>query len=222
MARSTIGFWLKDWDDVYLQLPVNPPEVSIESPFDINVVKIAALGEVSFSGERNLKRISFESFFPRDYNSSYCEYERLMAPEQWVAQIEKWRDTRKNIRLIITGTTISIPVYVTEFSYTPERAGEPGDIYYSISFVEYRPVQPKLLYTPTAPSKPTAAPAKQRPTEPKPLPKTYTVVKGDSLWKISKRVYKDGAQWRRIYDANKSVIGKNPNLIYPGQKLVIP
>lgn len=34
-------------------------------------------------------------------------------------------------------------------------------------------------------------------------------------------VYKNIHMWRRIYDANRDVI-KNPNLIYPGQKLLVP
>lgn len=52
--------------------------------------------------------------------------------------------------------------------------------------------------------------------------RTYTVKKGDCLWTIAKSCYGSGAQWRKIYDANRSVIGSNPNLIYPGQVFVIP
>ncbi len=51
---------------------------------------------------------------------------------------------------------------------------------------------------------------------------TYTVKKGDCLWGIAKKFYGSGAQYRKIYDANRNVIGKNPNLIYPGQVLTIP
>lgn len=51
---------------------------------------------------------------------------------------------------------------------------------------------------------------------------TYVVVRGDSLWKIAKRKYGDGRKWRRIYAANRELIGSNPNLIHPGQQLVIP
>ncbi|MCB1173897.1 MAG: LysM peptidoglycan-binding domain-containing protein [Leptospiraceae bacterium] len=54
----------------------------------------------------------------------------------------------------------------------------------------------------------------------------YTVRKArpaDSLWRIAqkKEHYGNGHLWPRIYKANKSKI-KNPNLIYPGQKFVIP
>ena len=51
---------------------------------------------------------------------------------------------------------------------------------------------------------------------------TYTVKKGDSLSKIAKRVYGDAQQWRRIYEANRALIGDNPDLIHPGQALKLP
>jgi nucleoid-associated protein YgaU len=47
----------------------------------------------------------------------------------------------------------------------------------------------------------------------------YTVQKGDSLSKIAKKY--PGLTWQKIYEANKDQI-KDPDLIYPGQKLVIP
>lgn len=50
---------------------------------------------------------------------------------------------------------------------------------------------------------------------------TYMVVKGDCLWNIAKMFYGSGAQYTKIYNANKDKI-KNPNLIYPGQVLTIP
>lgn len=51
---------------------------------------------------------------------------------------------------------------------------------------------------------------------------TYTVKSGDSLWNIAKQYYGSGAMYTKIYEANKDLIGGNPNLIFPGQKLIIP
>ena len=49
----------------------------------------------------------------------------------------------------------------------------------------------------------------------------YTVVKGDSLWKIAQEQLGSGRKWGDIYEANKNAI-KAPNLIYVGQTLTIP
>jgi nucleoid-associated protein YgaU len=35
-------------------------------------------------------------------------------------------------------------------------------------------------------------------------------------------VYGDAQQWRRIYEANREVVGGNPDLIHPGQVLKLP
>ena len=53
------------------------------------------------------------------------------------------------------------------------------------------------------------------------IPGTYTVKSGDCLWKIAAALYGDPHRWREIYEANRDKIN-NPNLIYPGQQLVIP
>ena len=53
---------------------------------------------------------------------------------------------------------------------------------------------------------------------------TYTVQSGDSLSAIALNYYGSAAhdKWMAIYEANKDVIGDNPNLIFPGQELKIP
>ena len=51
---------------------------------------------------------------------------------------------------------------------------------------------------------------------------TYTVRPGDSLSKIAGVYYGNIHLWPKIYQANKAVVGSNPNLIRPGQNLVIP
>jgi len=49
----------------------------------------------------------------------------------------------------------------------------------------------------------------------------YTVKSGDSLSKIAKQLYGDANAWHKIHQANLNQI-KDPNLIQPGQKFVIP
>jgi len=62
-----------------------------------------------------------------------------------------------------------------------------------------------------------------------PAPTAYTVVRGDCLWTIAAHRLPPTASaaevdrtWRAIYDANRTVIGPNPDLILPGQVLELP
>lgn len=76
---------------------------------------------------------------------------------------------------------------------------------------------PNLIY----PGQVFLIPGTEAKTTTAPKAKTYKVVKGDYLRKISKKFYGDEMQWKKIYNANKSVI-KNPDLIYAGMVLTIP
>jgi LysM repeat protein len=62
------------------------------------------------------------------------------------------------------------------------------------------------------------------PTPPTPIKPgtTYVVKSGDWLSKIAQACYGDPNQWKKIYDANKAVIGPDPNRIFPGQVLTLP
>ena len=50
---------------------------------------------------------------------------------------------------------------------------------------------------------------------------TYTVEDGDTLHTLAARFYGSALEWERIYQANSDKLS-NPDLIYPGQELVIP
>ncbi len=52
----------------------------------------------------------------------------------------------------------------------------------------------------------------------------YTVQSGDSLAAIAQKFYGDSSEqsWRKIYDANKNVIGSDPNQLQVGMILTIP
>jgi len=49
----------------------------------------------------------------------------------------------------------------------------------------------------------------------------YTIVKGDTLSGIAKRFYGNAMDYPLVFEANREVI-KDPDLIYPGQKIRIP
>lgn len=49
----------------------------------------------------------------------------------------------------------------------------------------------------------------------------HVVKSGESLSKIAKHYYGDAMKYKKIFDANTNIL-KNPDLIHPGQELVIP
>ena len=51
---------------------------------------------------------------------------------------------------------------------------------------------------------------------------SYTVASGDVLGTISQKVYGSASKWRKIYDANRDVIGADPNQLRVGMVLRIP
>ncbi|MDQ0174374.1 LysM peptidoglycan-binding domain-containing protein [Bacillus chungangensis] len=219
--NNRIEFWLSFNNGAEkIRLPVNPPTLEMKTPFSNTDIEVAQLGEFTVIGERGLAEFSFHSFFPSRYNASYCEYSGFLSPNEFVAIIERWRDTRRPIRFLVTGTQINYAVTIREFEREIERAGAAGDIYYTLALKEYRFLKTKVEET-TKPAE------KQRPPvvndgSAGPANKSYTIKKGDNLSKIAKEVYGNANDWRKIYEANKDVIGANPNLIYPDKKLVIP
>lgn len=50
----------------------------------------------------------------------------------------------------------------------------------------------------------------------------YTVTSGDTLSGLAERFYGNSNLWNIIYEANKRVIGPDPNLLQVGEVLTIP
>ena len=208
----------------FFTFPVNPPEYKISgggtSFQDFNVL---AGGDATVFGGEALKEVSFSSFFPAEYDEQLCNVtaDRFVRPWEAVDFIEQMRREKRPVYLTIGGgdgaeseTYFNLPVTIRTFNYA-EAYGAVGDISFDISFKEYRFIQVRKIVDDTAVT------AAARP-DMQPEIRTYVVQKGDCLWNIAKKFYGNGNKWPTIYEANKSVIGKNPNLIYPGQKYVIP
>ena len=71
---------------------------------------------------------------------------------------------------------------------------------------------------------PAAAPVSQHVSQPVGMPAATTVrvAPGDTLWDIAARRLGAGASWPAIYALNRDVIGPDPGVITPGQRLVLP
>ncbi|MFE7705576.1 transglycosylase family protein [Streptomyces sp. NPDC057486] len=90
-----------------------------------------------------------------------------------------------------------------------ERTGGPVDTS-SKGTPTPRKAQPKAEKAP-APVTPTTVPGKRE---------SYTVARGDSLSVIASTEHVRGG-WRHLYAANRTVVGDDPDLIFPGQRLTL-
>ena len=109
-----------------LRFPVNPSEFTIsDGGLETSVINVIKGGERIIVGDKKLERIAFSSFFPKYYDPTYCEYRKIPKPWPSVKKLEKWRNSGKPVKLLITGTNINMYAVITKFEYG-EKGGEPG------------------------------------------------------------------------------------------------
>ena len=75
--------WLKGGTGS-LRLPVLPSSYSVTGQQMNTIVTVNGLGEILLKGKRGLYEISFSSFFPLEYDSSYCSYRGFPSPSSCV------------------------------------------------------------------------------------------------------------------------------------------
>lgn len=204
-----------------INIPVLPAKLNVSSPGKNERVTVLELGEVLLLRKKGLRILSWESFFP--VSKAPYTVGQIGDPVSIVQAIQKARDQKSPVRFLITGTDLdcNLRMGIDSFEYE-ERSGELGDLYYTIKLYEWKDISPKRIVLPEKKEEPAKTQEPERPGKPEQTSKTYTVKPGDCLWNIAKAIYGKGSDYTKIYNANKGVIGSNPNLIYAGQVFTIP
>jgi len=216
---SSYQMYLKQGYDTF-RFPVLPEKIKVSYGSNNDKLRVCGVGEVTIIQDSDAAVLKFESFFPKTYFSG-CDYKDIPDPASAVEKLKAMKESRKAIRFTITGG-LGVSMYCTiEDFETTEEGGDVGTIYYSIKLKEYRETTIRQIKVNVSSKKASISGTSSR-TNPTPSARTYTVVRGDCLWNIAKKFYGSGAKYTVIYNANKGVIGGNPNLIYPGQVLTIP
>ena len=217
-----------DKDNETYRLPVNPEEIETSSVQANQKFEILKLGQIAIPTHMELKEYTFEVEFPHRPLHYVETAGGFRDPDFYLRLFEQWRKERVPVRFIASnglGDDINTLVLLEELTIT-EKAGEEGDKYVSFQLLEYREFGKKSVVVPISKTETKVVIASTKKEEPAPPvnPKsngTHVVQPGDTLWAIAKKYYGNGAQYTKIFNANKDKI-KNPNLIYPGQQLVIP
>ncbi|BBH19833.1 peptidoglycan-binding protein LysM [Paenibacillus baekrokdamisoli] len=186
----------------FFSLPVLPETINVKEDGNGKTYTVAGIGEINVIKDPSLKEISFESIFPAHNYPFIQEGVAFRPPGSYVQRIEHWKATKHPIRFIfIGGFEINIPVSIESFEWS-EIAGSGGDIEFKLSLKEYVFYGAKKI---KVVKKKSGTTTKQdtpsRPNE-KQTPKTYTMVAGDTLSKVAKKLLGDDSRWREIQKLN--------------------
>lgn len=203
--------------------PVNPEKIEYQAETYFRTYKVINKGTVKLPNGDDVTLIGWECFFPGEQLKKAPYVRKWEAPAVKHKYIENCRQNGTKLKLNITGTPFSFWVYIDTYDASVEDAL--GNIHYKIEFskvinISVDTVKAKVVKTTGNNRTSTKS-------------KTYTIKKGDTLWGIAVKYYGKGIQWKKIYNANKSVIesaakkhGKksssNGHWIYPGTKITIP
>lgn len=227
MKQSGYDFYLKK-----CLLPIAPPKLSVKINNANETVTLINEGEINILKKAELTDIEFECRIPQEKYPFAVYKSGFKGADYFLDYFESLKTSKKPFQFIVcrkrpTGKRLfdtNIKVSMEDYKII-EDAKNGFDVLVKIKLKQWRDYGTKTVNISFNMEKPKASVEPQREATTSPAPaaaQTYTVVKGDCLWNIAKKFYGNGSKYSIIYNANKSVIGGNPNLIYPGQVLTIP
>jgi nucleoid-associated protein YgaU len=212
------------------RFPMAPEKINVKTGQLFQAYTILAIGDVKIPSGEELTGFSWSGTLPGKVREKAPYVSEWRSPHDIQSQWSVYRAQKKKLKLMATETPINHNVYIQ--SYSVEYGGGYGDYTYDISFIQAKDLK---VYasgvsgqsTGTADTVESKPEGMERPSPPP--PKTYIVVKGDSLWSIAQKQMGNGDKYPRLYEANKAAIDPRNQLyrqpkytIYPGQKLTIP
>ena len=197
------------------KLPVNPPEISYKLPTQHVRCELLGIGEVNVLRQARLAEVQIGGVLPP--HSIPGVNPDAAAPMTYIQQWQAMIEAREAVGMVYVGSDwdFSMNVGLENLEFT-EQGGAVGWIEYRLTARKWVPYQAKSVATSGENPRTQNAPA-----APTTQGGSYTVQKGDSLWRIAQAMLGDGSRWPEIYALNGDAIG-NPNLIFPGQTLVMP
>lgn len=211
-----------------MELPIAPQKLTVEIKGNNKTLTLINEGDINFLRAPGLTEITFDAVLPMLGQYSFANGYRR--PDSYLNKLESLMTGKEPFRFLVSRVSPSgrllyatnMKVSLENYTVTEDATKGP-DVTVSITLKQYISYSTKTVTVvkPEPEKKPVVQQKKKRETSSAPKVKTYTVKSGDCLWNIAKKYYGNGAQYTKIYNANKGKI-KNPNLIYPGQVLTIP
>lgn len=216
-------FYLND-----MLFPVTPSKLTCKYSNKNKVVTLINGGELNLLKQPGLTEFSFEAVLPQQkYPFSIYENGVFQEAQYFLYLLKEMKRKNKpvyfkvlrdNFLDVKTFDTYNLKCTLESFSVT-EDASQGLDITVALTLKQYQDyfVEKYTLEesgeVTTEQERPTD---KEKPSEE--APRSYTVVKGDTLMEICRREYGDG---NRCWETAEKNGITNPNLIYPGQVILL-
>lgn len=183
-------------------LPIMPGEVSVSTGSEGEEYTISKLGNINIPGDVKLEEFKLESYFP--LNPTHYSSTAHRKPQYYIDLFKKWMKNKEPVRYIYVDGSFVINEQVTIEYFDFRESDASGDVYFQLSLKKYVSFAPKKMVVVKKPEdKPTVAKKETPPRQNKPpQPKTYVLVKDDSLWKVAQKYTGKGSNYPALANLN--------------------
>lgn len=217
--------------DLYLGMtlfPVTPSKINIKIKNQNKTADLISGTEINFLKSAGLTEISFDLELP-NVKQPYARYaDGFHLAKYYLDILEEFKISLKPFRFILSrATPAGKLLYGTDMKvsledYTIKEDANNGlDVTVSVNLKQYIEYATRTVEIAASGTDTVIEEKQGRETDNAPQVKTYTVQSGDCLWSIAAKLLGSGARYKEIYELNQDKIN-NPNLIYPGQVVLIP
>jgi nucleoid-associated protein YgaU len=216
-----------------IMYPVVPDNIKMKIGNNNKTIHVINEGTISIPKKAGLTEISFVLLLP-NVRYPFARYEEgFHKAEYYLKKLEKLKVKKKNFQFIVSREMpngkklFATNITCTLEDYTIEEDVDEGfDVKVSVKLKQYvgwKTQTCKIKKTKKKKKKKVSTSSRSNTKKTPSKTKTYTVVKGDTLWGIASKFYGEGSKYKVIYNASQNVFkGRSANILYPGEVLTIP
>lgn len=204
-----------------IALSMLPEQIEHKSGASFQRYNIINIGPVEVHNGNELQEFSWNGQLPKRSMilMAFVRAWHWQPPEQIERIIRGWEENGTILNFMVTETNINHDVKIREFDITLK-----GENFwnYSIELAEHKELKIYTVQEMAKRKTSSKTRAMSNVTYAREMQISYTIKTGDTLWNLAKRYLGDGAQYTRLYELNRDVIGNDPSILVAGTVITLP